>query len=159
VSNLQEKREIGMEWELVSFNGIGPIGFGMTPDEVAADAGAPDRPRRGLRPGSFSEFRGTTAPIVRYSENRVREIEAFYDLESVSFRGIDLFQSDGLEVLRRLEELNGDAKLSVGIVLFDKLGLTTGRLDEGPRTGHSVTAFKSGTWDGKLSAFKSISFK
>lgn len=148
-----------MDWEIVSFEGMGPIKFGMTPEEVAAVVGAPGRSRRGLRPGSFNEFRGTTAPIVRYNENRVREIEAFYDLESVSFSGINLFQSDGLEVLRRLEELNGDAKLSVGIVLFDKLGLTTGRLDEGPRTGHSVTAFKSGTWDGKLSEFESISFK
>jgi hypothetical protein len=147
-----------MEWEIVSFERMGPIKFGMTPDEVAAVVGAPDRSRRGLRPGSFNESRGTGAPIVRYNESGVREIEAFYDLESVTFQGINVFQSDGLEVLRRLEELNGDAKLSVGIVLFDKLGLTTGRLDEGPRTGHSVTAFRSGTWDGETGDFEGISF-
>ncbi|TCV65350.1 hypothetical protein [Neorhizobium sp. S3-V5DH] len=148
-----------MEWEIVSFVGMGPIRFGMSPEEVAGIVGPPDRSRRGLRPGTFNEFRGTKAPIVRYNENRVREIEAFYDLESVTFQGIDLFHTNGIEVLRRLEELNGDARLSVGIILFDKLGLTAGRLDEGPRTGHSVTAFSSGTWDGKMGDFESISFK
>lgn len=121
--------------------------------------GPPDRSRRGLRPGSFNEFRDSRAPIVRYNENRVREIEAFYDLESVTFQGISIFKLDGLEVLRQLEKLNGDAKLSVGIVLFDKLGVTTGRLDEGPRTGHSVTAFARGTWNGKTEDFEVVSFK
>lgn len=147
-----------MDWEIVSFEGIGAIRFGMTPNEVADVVGPPDRSRRGLRSGSFNEFRANRTPIVRYSENRVREIEAFYDLESVTFQGIDIFKSDGLEVLRRLEKLNGDAKLSVGIVVFDKLGLTTGRLDQGPRTGHSVTAFARGTWNGKLEDFEGISF-
>ncbi|RWX81484.1 hypothetical protein EPK99_04125 [Neorhizobium lilium] len=47
---------------------------------------APDRSKRGLRPGSFNEFRRTKAPIVRYKDNRVKEIEAFYDLESVTFQ-------------------------------------------------------------------------
>jgi hypothetical protein len=148
-----------MEWEIISFEGMGPIRFGTTPEEVAAVVGEPDRSRRGLRPGSFNEFRGTKAPIVRYSENRVKEIETFYDLKSVRFRGIDFFQTDGIEVLRQLEELNSGARVSVGIILFDKLGLTTGRLDEGPRTGHSVTAFASGAWDGKMGDLDSISFK
>lgn len=147
-----------MEWEIVSFEGAGPIRFGMAPEEVAALVGAPDRSRRGLRSGSFNEIRGTRAPLMRYNKNRVREIEAFYDLESVTFQGIDVFQTDGTAFLRHLEELNGGAKVSVGIILFDTLGLTIGRLDEGPRTGHSVTAFVAGLWDEKMGDFESISF-
>ena len=54
-----------MEWEIVSFEGMGPIRFGMSPEEVAGIVGPPDRSRRGLRPGTFTEFRGTKAPIVR----------------------------------------------------------------------------------------------
>jgi len=147
-----------MEWEIVAFEGVGPIRFGMTQEEVAALVGAPDRSRRGLRPGSFNEFRGTKAPIVRYNENRVREVEAFYDLESVTFQGMSVFETDGTAFLRHLEELNGGARVSVGVILFDKLGLTTGRLDEGPRTGHSVIAFAAGLWDEKMGDFESISF-
>ncbi|WP_311273689.1 MULTISPECIES: hypothetical protein [unclassified Rhizobium] len=147
-----------MTWLIDSFSGIGPIKFGMTPEDVATHIGAPDRSRRGLRPDAFSEHRGIKAPIVRYRGNRVREIEAFYDIGVVMFRGISVFETNGLKVFRALEELNGGAAISVGIILFEKLGLTAGRLDEGPPTGHSVTAFASGTWDGKTADFTSISF-
>jgi hypothetical protein len=147
-----------MTWLIDSFTGIGPIKFGMAPEDVATHIGAPDRSRRGIRPGSFSEHRGTKAPIVRYRENRVSEIEAFYDVGVVMFRGISIFEKNGLDVLRGLEELNGGAAISVGIILFDKLGLTAGRLDESSRTEHSVTAFAAGTWDGKTASFTSILF-
>lgn len=147
-----------MKWEIVSFEGVGPIRFGMSVAEVSAVTGDAERTRRGLRQGSYNEFRGTKAPIVRYRDDRVQEIEAFYDLENVIFRGIDLFKLNGRETLRKLEELNGSARISVGIILFDQLGLTTGRLDEGPRTGHSVTAFAPGVWDEKMDRFEKISF-
>lgn len=147
-----------MIWLIESFSGIGPIRFGMTREDVAIHLGAPDRSRGGLRPDRFIEHRGTKAPIVRYRENRVSEIEAFYDIGVVMFRGISIFGTNGLNVLRALEELNGGAAISVGIIMFDKLGLTVGRLDEGPPTGHSVTAFASGIWNGKTDDFTSISF-
>jgi hypothetical protein len=148
-----------MEWLIATFEGMGPIRFGMTPDEVAVALGPPDRSRRGFRLGSFSEHRDIRAPIVRYRDNKVREIEAFYDLGLVKFRGISLFQTDGKQVLRQLEALNGGAIISVGTVLFDRLGLTTGRLDESARTGHSVTAFSPGTWDNIVGGFEMISFE
>lgn len=148
-----------MEWHVQTFEGMGPIRFGMTPEDVALVLGPPQRSRRGLRLGSFSEHRGTRVPIVRYRDNKVREIEAFYDLGLVEFRGISLFRADGRQVLRQLEALNGGAMISVGIVLFDQIGLTTGRLDEGARTGHSVTAFSPGTWDNNDSGFEMISFE
>ena len=45
------------------------------------------------------------------------------------------------------------------LLLFDQIGLTTGRLDEGARTAHSVTAFSPGTWDNNISDFEMISFE
>lgn len=148
-----------MEWFIETFEGMGPIHFGMTPEDIAVAVGPPDRSRRGLRSGSFSEHRGTRAPIVRYRDNKVREIEAFYDLGVVRFQGIYLFRTDGRQVLRQLAALNGGAMVSVGTVLFDQLGLTTGRLDESARTGHSVTAFSPGTWDNIIGGFEMISFE
>lgn len=145
-------------WLIEPFQGMGPIRFGMPPEEVAAIVGAPDRSRQGLRPGSFREFRDVRAPVVHYRDNRVAEIEAFYDLQPLIFQQIRIFETSGLQVLRQLEALNGGAMISVGIVLFNNLGLTTGRLDEEPRTGHSVTAFKAGMWDDMTDDFESISF-
>ncbi|WP_152047105.1 hypothetical protein [Aureimonas psammosilenae] len=107
---------------------------------------------------SFTEFREKKAPIVRYRDGRVSELEGFYDLPKVSFRGIRIFEEDGADVLRKLEALNGSAEISVGIVLFDTLGVTTGRMDEEARTDHSITAFAGGLWDEKRSKFSKISF-
>lgn len=45
-----------MTWLIHSFSGIGPIKFGMTPEEVATHIGAPDRSRRGLRSNTFSNI-------------------------------------------------------------------------------------------------------
>lgn len=147
-----------MTWLIESFEGMGPIRFGMTPGDVAAVVGAPDRSRKGLRPGTFKELRGIEVPIVRYTDNRVTEIEAFYELQSVTFQKISVFQTSGAQVLRQLEELNGGAMISVGIVLFNNLGLTAGRLDDESRTGHSITAFKAGIWNDKIADFENFSF-
>lgn len=148
----------GKLWLIDSFTGIGPIKFGMTPEDVATHIVAPNRSRRGIRLVSFSEHLGTRAPIVRYRENRESEIEAFYDVGVVMFRAISIFEMNGLDVLRGLEKLNEGAAISVGIILFDKLGLTAGRLDESSRTEHSVTAFAAGTWEGKAASFTSTRF-
>ncbi len=106
-----------MTWLIDSFSGIGPIKFGMTPEDVATHIGAPDRSRRGLRPDTFSEHRGTKAPVVRYRGNRVSEIEAFYNIGVVMFRGISVFGTNGLKVLRALEELNGELRFLLGLYL------------------------------------------
>ena len=147
-----------MTWEILSFKGMGPIRFGMTPADVEAILGAPDRSRKGFRPGVLNEYRSTRAPIVTYRNGGVSEIQAFRDLPGVSFDDIDLFGAPGIDVLRRLEAKNGVAMISTGIVLFDRLGMTTGRLDEGVEEEHSVTAFARGLWDDKLSKFEPISF-
>ncbi|MCO6051746.1 hypothetical protein NGM99_18330 [Mesorhizobium sp. RP14(2022)] len=88
----------------------------------------------------------------------MNQIEAFYDVKNVRFEGMDLFETPGAEVMRRLEEANGQALEDVGVVLFDKIGITTGRLDENVREEYSVTAFARGTWEGKMEDFKPISF-
>jgi hypothetical protein len=63
-----------------------------------------------------------------------------------------------MEVLRRSEELNGGTTVSLGIILFDQIGLTAGGLDESARTGLTETAFAPGTWDDKTTDFGSVTF-
>lgn len=150
--------ETGMDWQIHPFERVGPIRFGMTVSDVEAILGVPERTRKGLRPGSHAEFRGTSAPIIRYRDGEVCEIEAFYDLPGVSVFGMDLFGGNGLKTMRTLEKLNGGAVETVGIVLFDTLGITTGRLDQKAREDHSITAFRRGLWNGKKDDLKAVSF-
>jgi len=52
-----------------------------------------------------------------------------------------------------------DALESVVTVLFDTLGLSSGRLDQPGREQHSVTVFKNDRlWNEQKHTFKSISF-
>jgi hypothetical protein len=151
--------EIEMEWRIHSFERFGPIRFGMSADEVEKLVGKPVDVRRGVRPGSHSEFRSAEAPIVRYRNAEVVEIEAFYDLPNVFYNSLKLFASDGLGVMRSLEEMNGGGVFEgLGVVVFEKIGLSTGRLDLPGREQHSITAFTRGLWDTKKARFAPVSF-
>ena len=145
-----------MDWDIVSFERVGPLAFGMTREQVAELIGPPERVRDTA--GRPTEFRALDLPVVHYDERGVKEIETYYDVESLRLGDLRLFGEDGAAVMRELERRNGGALIDVGIVLFDRLGLTCGRLDEAARGDHSVTAFRKGQWDGQLGDFEPISF-
>lgn len=144
-----------MAWEIKPFESVGPIRFGMSPSEVEAAIGPPDRKRKGE---DGTEYRGDRAPIVNYDNGRVTEIECYYDLTGVNFDGISLFEQNGLEVMRDLEGRNGGAVQSFGIVIFQNLGLSTGRLDRPGREDHSATAFARGLWEDRIDRLEPVSF-
>ncbi|TDX83829.1 hypothetical protein EDE05_106238 [Neorhizobium sp. R1-B] len=145
-----------MEWEIVSFEGMGPIRFGMSPAEVAAIIGPPESADED--DGSRREYRAIDVPIVSYEDNVVTEIEAFYEVENVSFRGRRIFDEPGLAIIQFLEQENGGARMNVGTVLFRKIGITSGCIDQRTRGDHSITAFAQGLWDDRLDRFKELTF-
>ena len=69
-----------MDWEIVTFIGMGPIRFGMSPAEVAAIIGPPESADDD--DGYLREYRAVEMPIVSYEKNVVTEIEAFYDVRT-----------------------------------------------------------------------------
>lgn len=147
-----------IDWGIQSFQGMGPISFGIFADEVQRVVGYAAVSRKGLRPGSFSELREVSIPIVRYKDGKVSEIEAFPEVPNVSLRGISIFSKSGTVVLRELETLNQGALHSVGIVVFSNSGVSIGRLDEKVPEQHSITAFAPGLWDKKINSLEKISF-
>ncbi|MBE7183469.1 MAG: hypothetical protein INR68_03570 [Methylobacterium mesophilicum] len=145
-----------MVWEIQSFIGVGELRFGMSPRMVADLIGAPessDGDEADLR-----EFRDIDLPILSYDQEKLVEIEAFYDVPNVTYRGMDIFGTPGLKCLQTLEAANGGALHDVGIVLFAELGFTCGRLDQEVEGDHSITAFSRGLWDSKLGDFEPITF-
>lgn len=145
-----------MEWEIIPFVGMGPIRFGMSPADVANLVGVPETTDN--RPNGIREFRAVDVPIVAYENGAVTEIEAFYDVKNVTFRGRNIFEENGLAILQFLERENGGASLDVGIVMFERIGITAGRLDEAVSGDHSITAFAKGLWDDSLEDFEAKSF-
>lgn len=144
-----------MTWEIEPFEGVGPIRFGMTPSQVEAVLGPAERKRRGER---GTEYRGYRAPVINYNNGGVSEIECWYDLPGVALGDIRIFEQDGVEVMRELERRNGGALESVGIVLFENLGLSCGRLDQSGREDNSITAFARGLWAERTDGMDAITF-
>lgn len=145
-----------MEWEIFPFLGVGPIKFGMSPKEVESVIGRADSFDQDI--GYIREYRHTDLPIVSYDHNCVTEIEAFYDVKKIIFKSRLIFEEPGRSILQFLEHENGGAALNVGVVLFNNIGITTGRLDQSSPSDWSITAFSQGLWDDRISRFKKITF-
>lgn len=110
-----------MEWEIIPFIGMGPIKFGMSPSEVAAVIGLPDS--RDVDEMYLREYRATNLPIVSYENDRVTEIEAFYDVENVKFCETNLFDQPGISILSFLETENGGVRINAGQYSSRRLAL------------------------------------
>jgi hypothetical protein len=48
---------------------------------------------------------------------------------------------------------------SLGLVLFNDIGITCGRLDESPVEDHSITVFAKGLWDDRLSRLQELKLR
>ena len=146
-----------MDWNIEPFIGMGPVKFGMSPSEVSEILGPPeDIDADG---DDLCEYRAIDMPIINYRNDAVTEIEVFYDVKNVTFEDVNIFEDDGLDVLRKLELKNAGAKTYVGAIMFESLGIAAGRLDEDVPGEHSVTAFCKGLWDKGLEKFEKISFQ
>lgn len=146
-----------VEWKIASFESVGPLRFGMTSDDVDGVIGvALSIETDGAR---TREFRSEDMPVVTYKNNAVSEVEISHRNGRPVFKGKDLFGRPGATVLQFLEEENGGALGDGQSVLFENIGMATGRLDLSSEEGHWVSIFVKGEWDGKKKGLKSISFK
>jgi hypothetical protein len=144
-------------WEIVPYVGVGPLKFGMTADQVEQILGPPGRVR--VNGDRRRESRARGMPVIHYVAGVASEIEVFREMRNLGLGGIRLFSEPGRDVLKKLEAANGGALESVGCVLFENLGIATGRLDIDVPEDHTVCAFRRGVWDGKLEGFEPLSFQ
>jgi hypothetical protein len=113
-------------WEIIVGIGVGPLRFGMSPDQVAAlpEMGPPDR-ARSAPGGGLIERRGPTRPVVSYRDAHLIDID-MEDVLPVRLGTLDVFTTDPRAVMAALFEANGGAALAgFGYIFFDRLGLNT----------------------------------
>jgi hypothetical protein len=137
---------------------MGPIRFGMSPAQVAGIIGdqvSIDDDDEGY----LREYRSVELPIISYQDSHVVEVEAFREVKSVTFGDRDIFGEPGPEIMRFLEQANGGARASLGLVLFNDIGITCGRLDESPVEDHSITVFAKGLWNDRLSRLQELKLR
>lgn len=152
---MSDGREI---WEVVPYQSIGPVHFGMSMQEVAVLLGEPVWV--GEDDGEVEARYRDESVVVTFEEGRVGEVGLTpSDLFLPKVAGIRPFDDDRVTVLQALETANGPVSEAYGFLIFDKLGFTLTGIHDGDRAQTALCAVSKET----LAAFdvetKPISFK
>lgn len=130
------------DFDIRPYEGVGPLAFGMTPEEVHAAGGEPrmQRPNpMGQRDERYAGFR------VRYTADTDLMCEVTFSTDcSVSFEGISLF-SDATAV-QQLAERDAQATQGLGYIVFPILGIALADFDSDQESDRAITVFARGEW-------------
>ncbi|MGF1462874.1 MAG: hypothetical protein ACFB2Z_06880 [Maricaulaceae bacterium] len=150
-----------MDWILDPLVSVGPLRFGMSPDEVAKVIGPPedaitaedqyqdDPYQLALFTGYAWEHRAHLDPAypeLSYCENKLIEVDIWPDHGPLILDGKSLFKSRRKDVLRFLFSKGGDVYKNFGAVLFTSLGITLAP-PRYAREEPSITVFAEGAFD------------
>lgn len=131
-----------IDFDIRSYEGVGPLTFGMTPEEVHAVVGEPrmQRPNpMGQRDERYAGFR------VRYAADTDRVCEVTFSTAcSVTFEGISLFSET--TAVQQLAARDGQALQGLGYLVFPSLGIALADFDSDQESDRAVTVFARGEW-------------
>ena len=141
--------------EIVPYECVGPVKFGMTIGEVAAVLGEPEQVSTNCLK-ERDEHRGEMGIRFSAEEGKVVEVGLSRRVE-VTLMGIDVFNDPN--AFDRLVAVDGKPFESVGFVVLMKLGITLTGLHDQDESQKAVTAFSRGRWDdeGELRPFSRAS--
>jgi len=120
----------------------------MTPEEVAALIGDPDR----VFPDPFgnrSELRSGYS--LGYDANSGQLTEAVFSKSELLFHGVNLFAVDN--VIDFLRKHDASPQTAVGVIFFLKLGLSLTGFHDGEDDQKSISVTRKGHWDEFLEDF------
>lgn len=160
-----------MDWTIYPNVGLGPLRFGMSPEQARTAApwlGVPHHVDQEFD-GSVREARGVELPSIGYAGGRLIDVDCSAHVAGVTFEGVDVFATEPAHVLRRLYALNGGALAGLGSVLFLKLGINTGgffdldtgrfaTLDPETKSYRTLAVFAPGMFDELATEMTPITF-
>ena len=133
------------KFEILLHVGVGPLRFGMTPAEVAAQLGPPKISRRNMLK-KLSESRGRIATMYEKDTDRLTEVGFSRFVENLTYRGMNIFKDPDQAVLKKLGNEDGKPYQVLGFIVLLNLGITlTGFHDEN-EDQKACTVFSKGIW-------------
>ena len=129
--------------EIVPYECVGPVKFGMTIGEVAAVLGEPERVSTN-RSKERDECRGELGICFSAEDSKVVEVSLSPRVD-VTLMGIDVFNDPS--AFDRLVAVDGKPLETLGFVILMKLGITLTGFHDQDESQKAVTAFARGRWD------------
>lgn len=151
--------KVVIDFEIASFERVGPIHFGMSPAMVEAQLGPAGRRRKSpFRKNEVTEFRYGNSLQIVIADVGVVEVMMFPEIATARYGDCCLLQEPASLVFAHLCKLDGDPQEVVGVIVLLNLGISLAGFQHDDGSGQkSATAFVRGRWDDaidKLAPFK-----
>lgn len=146
------------EFEIKPYLGVGPLQFGMTPQEVAAALGPPEASRRHFMK-TLIEYRDWLVTMYEKDTDRLYEVGFGRFFETLTYQGTNIFKDPDPEVLRKLCAEDGQPYQALGFIVLLKLGMTLTGFHDGDEEKKACTVFAKGTWGVEKDELKPFSFE
>ncbi len=137
-------------FDIKPYLGTGDICIGMSKSEVDKVLGKADESSKSMFSNETKEFRFENGLQVVYSETEktVVEISCYRNIPNVTFNQVNVFDEPGMKIMKVLADADGSPLETVGIIVFQKLGVSiTGFDDDDNPGGKSLTVFARGRMD------------
>ena len=113
-----------MIWEISPLIGLGPLKFGMKPEDIALiDGLGPVTNSFKAYDGSVNEYRTMDIPVCNYAKGILAAVDTNSQVKNLTLDGMDIYNTPPLQVIQTLERLNGGAKSGLGSMLFINIGI------------------------------------
>jgi hypothetical protein len=130
-------------FEIRPFEGVGPLTFGFTAQDVASTVGPPLKRLKNWK-GNYEEYREGFKTCY---DERGRLVEVvLFPPSSAILEGRDLFAFQ--DPVAELKKLDDNPFRSVGISVFLQLGVSVTGFETGEDSEKAIGAFTRGRWDG-----------
>lgn len=160
-----------LKWKINPLKGLGPLTLGASPTDVAQllDTFRSVVSKRVMFDGSTSEFRGLGFPVCSYENEKLRGVDTDYRVDQVLLNDIDVYKSDPRDVIHELNKLNGGMKFGLGIILFDKISISTtgfyepkrgfyNELIDDDRDERTLGVYRTNAFDHIMHEFRDVRF-
>lgn len=129
--------------------GVGPLEFGMSPDQAGEQIGAADEVSQDLSDGTLTEFRLSSALQLTYelSSQKLVGISLHHPLDGIAVDSLELDWNESEQWLAELKRRDPTHGRSYGIDVFFKFGVSASGLQHRENGDKSVSAFAMGQWD------------
>lgn len=144
-------------FDIRPYEGVGPLRFGMIPDEVEHVLGKPDKVKRNFL-GEWTEHREANGLVTTFDRetNELVEVGFSPNITSLHYASLNLFSGNPRDTLHELARHDATTYEMVGFIIMLKLGITLAGFQTGEQSDLAVTVFAKGRWDSDIPKMRRI---